>query len=106
MYYLLLFHSKNGFLNAPQFYVIRTLSVVFIFNSANLNEPHIVVFYMFQMSPCVGEWKRLHNEDLFALYSSPNIIRLIKSRRRWADHAASMVERGEERCMQGFGGEA
>ena len=28
-----------------------------------------------------GEWKRLHNKELYALYSSPNIIRLIKSRR-------------------------
>jgi hypothetical protein len=28
-----------------------------------------------------GEWNRLHNKELYALYSSPNIIRLIKSRR-------------------------
>jgi hypothetical protein len=33
-----------------------------------------------------GEWKRFHNEELHILYSSPNIIRQIKSRRmRWAD---------------------
>jgi hypothetical protein len=36
-----------------------------------------------------GGWKRLHNEELHNLYSSPSIIRMIKSRRmRWAGHIA------------------
>ena len=40
-----------------------------------------------------GEWRKLHNAELYALYSSPNIIRNLKSRRlRWARHVARMEQ--------------
>ena len=40
-----------------------------------------------------GEWRKLHNEEFNSLYSPPNIVRLIKSRRiRWAGHVARMEE--------------
>jgi hypothetical protein len=50
-----------------------------------------------------GEWRRLHNKELYALYSLPNIIPVIKSRRlRWAGHVARMGERrGAYRALVG-----
>ena len=48
-----------------------------------------------------GEWRKLHNEELNDLYSSPNIFWMIISRTRWAGHVANMGER----CIQVFGDE-
>jgi hypothetical protein len=51
-----------------------------------------------------GSWRKLHNDELHNLYSSPNIVKVIKSRRlRWAGHVAHI---GEGRCLQRFGWEA
>jgi hypothetical protein len=50
------------------------------------------------------DWRKLHNEELHYLYSSPNIVQVIISRRmRWVGYVAHMG--GEERFIQGFGGE-
>ena len=48
-----------------------------------------------------GEWRKLHNEELNELYSSPSIVQVMKSRMRWAGNVAYMGKR----CIQGFGGE-
>ena len=50
-----------------------------------------------------GEWRKPHNEELNDLYSLPNIVRVVKSRRmRWAGHVAGMGEdRGVHRVLVG-----
>ena len=50
-----------------------------------------------------GEWRKLHNEELNSLYSSPNIVRVVKSRRmRWSGHVALMEEgRGVHKVLAG-----
>ena len=56
-----------------------------------------------RMDKVTGEWRGLHNEELNDLYSSPNIVRVIKSRRmRWVGHVARMgEERGVYRVLVG-----
>jgi hypothetical protein len=51
-----------------------------------------------------GEWRKLNKEDFNDLYSSPNIVRVIKSRKNEMGGACSVYGR-EERRIQGFGGE-
>jgi hypothetical protein len=50
-----------------------------------------------------GSWRKLHNDELHSLYSLPNIVRMIKSRRmRWAGHVAHVGEgRGVYRVLIG-----
>jgi hypothetical protein len=50
----------------------------------------------------IGDWRKLHNEELHNLYSSASIIRVIKSRRmRWAGHVARMEKRNAYRILVG-----
>jgi hypothetical protein len=52
----------------------------------------------------IGSWRKLHNEELHNLYSSSNIIRMIKSRMKWVGNVERM---GEKRMHIGyFGGKA
>ena len=52
----------------------------------------------------IEEWRKLHNEELSYLYSSPNNVRVIKIETNEIGEICSMYG-GEERCIQGFGGE-
>jgi hypothetical protein len=51
-----------------------------------------------------GEWRKLHDEGLSGMYCSPNVVRVIRSRKlRWAEYV--ILRGGEERLIQDFGGE-
>jgi hypothetical protein len=49
----------------------------------------------------IGDWRKLHNDELHNFCSLPNIIRMIKLRMRWAGHLAHM---GEKMNAYSFGG--
>jgi hypothetical protein len=57
----------------------------------------------FNRDEVTGEWRKLHNDEMNDLYSLPNIVRVIKSRRMMS--RACGAYGGGERCAQGVGGE-
>jgi hypothetical protein len=64
-----------------------------------------LILYGLKRDEITGEWRKLHNEELNDLYCSPNIVRVIKSKRmRWTGHVARMGI-GEERRIHVFDGE-
>jgi hypothetical protein len=48
-----------------------------------------------------GDWRKLHNEELHNLYSSPNIIRIKSRRMRWAGHVAQLEKRNAYMILMG-----
>ena len=63
---------------------------------------YISIVFGHKRDEVTGEWRKLHNQELSDVYSLPNIVRVVKSRRiRWAGHVARMGEK----CAQGPGGE-
>jgi hypothetical protein len=91
---MLLYYSRHGHRNILILLNMYNVSIkfsedIFWYNNNNNNNNNNKEVYK-----VTGEWRRLHNNDLYALYFSPNIFRLIKSRKlRWAGHLARMWDR-------------
>jgi hypothetical protein len=65
-----------------------------VLNSYVLRGYNLVRIFGPKRDEVTGDWRKLHNEELHNLYSSPNITRMIRSRRmRWAGHVVRMGEK-------------
>jgi hypothetical protein len=81
---------------------VNTCTVIINLKPLSINERRLRVFenrvlrriFGPKTDEVTGEWRKLHSEELNALYSSPNVIQVIKSRiMRWAGHVAHIWER-------------
>src|SRR5215510_13087939 len=92
--------------------IYRTIILPVLYESLTLREEHRLTVFENRVlmrifgpkrDEVTGEWRKLHNEELKDLYSSPRIVRVVKSRRmRWAVHVARMgEERGVHRVLVG-----
>ena len=62
-------------------------------NVMSIFDPYMVIHLFGPKRDENGEWRRLHNVELHSLYCSPNIVRVIKSRKlRWAGHVSRIEE--------------
>jgi hypothetical protein len=91
---------------APFFAVGIILSCFVTLSLGHIYEPFLCyINHLFgpKRDEGTGEWRKLHNEELNDLYSLPNIVRVVKSRRmRWVVHVARMGEgRGMRRVLVG-----
>jgi hypothetical protein len=63
-------------------------------NRLRVFENRVLKIFEPKRDEMIGGWRKLHNEKLHNLYASPNIMRIIKSRMRWAGYVARMGRRG------------
>ena len=102
-------NSSEMLVESPRFLTHFFSKVCFLILSSNIVSVCTSVYRVLRRvfgpkrNEVTGVWRKLHNEELRDLYSLPNIVRVVKSRRKkWAGHVARMGEgRGVHRVLVG-----